>query len=94
MSSGLGGLNKSPNGVVLGMCQLQLPVVKTKDDLAKQTERIVTLVGKAHRNLPAMDLAEHENNDDATVSSAVTTIVSNRTPGDTTRALHSQQVGK
>ena len=34
MSSGLGGLNKSPNGVVLGMVQLQLPVVKTIEDLA------------------------------------------------------------
>lgn len=56
MSSGLGGLNKSPNGVVLGMCQLQLPVVKTKTDLENQTARIVELVGKARRNLPAMDL--------------------------------------
>ena len=32
--SGLGGLNKSPNGVVIGMVQLQLPTVVTKDDLA------------------------------------------------------------
>ena len=31
--SGLGGLNKSPNGVVLGMVQLQLPVVETPQDL-------------------------------------------------------------
>lgn len=35
MSSGLGGLNKSPNGVVLGMVQLKLPDVKTKADLTK-----------------------------------------------------------
>ncbi len=27
--SGLGGLNKSPNGVVVGVVQLQLPVVVT-----------------------------------------------------------------
>ena len=30
--SGLGGLNKSPNGVVIGLVQLQLPVVATPDD--------------------------------------------------------------
>ena len=54
--SGLGGLNKSPNGVVLGMVQLQLPVVATPEDLAAQTARIVAMVGKARRNLPTMDL--------------------------------------
>jgi formamidase len=31
--SGLGGLNKSPHGVVLGLLQLQLPVVQTPADL-------------------------------------------------------------
>lgn len=56
MSSGLGGLNKSPNGVVIGLCQLQLPVVKTASDLARQTARVVELVGKARRNVPHMDL--------------------------------------
>jgi len=56
MSSGLGGLNKSPNGVVIGLVQLQLPVVATKADLARQTERIVWMVGKARRNLSTMDL--------------------------------------
>src|SRR5258708_17572341 len=54
--SGLGGLNKSPNGVVLGLVQLQLPVVKTPDDLAAQTARICEMVAKARRNLPTMDL--------------------------------------
>ena len=54
--SGLGGLNKTPNGVVLGLVQLQLPVVKTPDDLARQTARIVEMVGKARRNLSGMDL--------------------------------------
>src|SRR5712672_3431622 len=54
--SGLGGLNKSPNGVVIGLVQLQLPVVVTKADLARQTERIVAMVGKARRNLGTMDL--------------------------------------
>src|ERR1700748_2840993 len=54
--SGLGGLNKSPNGVVIGLVQLQLPVVVTKADLARQTERIVAMVGKARRNMATMDL--------------------------------------
>ena len=54
--SGLGGLNKSPAGVVLGMVQLQLPSVVTPDDLAAQTQKICDLVGKARRNLPTMDL--------------------------------------
>jgi len=56
MSSGLGGLNKSPSGVVVGVCQTQLPVVDTKEQLHAQAKRIVELVGKARRNLPTMDL--------------------------------------
>ena len=28
--NGLGGLNKSPDGVVIGLVQLQLPVVATQ----------------------------------------------------------------
>jgi len=36
--SALGGLNKTPNGVVLGLVQLQLPTVQTPDDLAAQTQ--------------------------------------------------------
>jgi formamidase len=54
--SGLGGLNKSPNGVVIGLVQLQLPVVETPDDLAHQTAKIVAMVGKARRSMPTMDL--------------------------------------
>src|SRR5579864_838188 len=54
--SGLGGLNKTPNGVVIGLVQLQLPVVATSSDLARQTEKIVSMVGKARRNMPTMDL--------------------------------------
>jgi len=54
--SGLGGLNKSPHGVVMGLVQIQNPVVVTRDDLARQTKRIVELVGKARRNNPGMDL--------------------------------------
>jgi formamidase len=54
--SGLGGLNKSPNGVVIGLVQLQLPVVATPADLARQTQTIVAMVGKAKRGMPTMDL--------------------------------------
>ncbi|WP_099354744.1 formamidase [Fredinandcohnia onubensis] len=54
--SGLGGLNKSPDGVVLGLVQLQLPNVVTKEDLAKQTQRVCDLVAKARRNMATMDL--------------------------------------
>ena len=43
--NGLGGLNKSPEGVVIGLVQLQLPVVVTKADLARQTERNVLTAG-------------------------------------------------
>ena len=54
--SGLGGLNKSPDGVVIGLMQLQLPNVVTPDDLTAQCSSICNLVGKARRNLSTMDL--------------------------------------
>ena len=54
--NGLGGLNKSPSGVVVGVVQLQLPVVATPADLAAQTQKIVATVGKARRNMATMDL--------------------------------------
>ncbi len=54
--SGLSGLNKSPQGVVVGLVQLQLPAVQTRAQLAAQTQRIVEMVGKARRNMPTMDL--------------------------------------
>jgi len=54
--SALGGLNKTPNGVVIGLVQLQLPVVETPADLAAQTDKIVAMVGKARRNMSTMDL--------------------------------------
>ncbi|MGI4985320.1 MAG: formamidase [Janthinobacterium lividum] len=55
-SSGLGGLNKSPNGIVVGLVQLQNPDVGSPAALAAQTRVIVDMVGKARRNNPAMDL--------------------------------------
>jgi formamidase len=54
--SGLGGLNKSPNGVVIGVVQSQLPTIVTPDDLSAQTQQITAMVAKARRNLPTMDL--------------------------------------
>ena len=39
--NGLGGLNKSPNGVVIGLVQLKLPVIATRSDIAAQTDKIV-----------------------------------------------------
>ena len=54
--NGLGGLNKSEQGVVIGMVPLQLPTVATKAELTAQTARVVDLVGKARRNMATMDL--------------------------------------
>jgi formamidase len=54
--SGLGGLNKSKHGVVMGLVQLQLPTVETPNYLAAQTQRICNMVAKARRNLGTMDL--------------------------------------
>lgn len=54
--NGLGGLNKSPDGVVIGMVQLQLPVVKTVDDLRAQTKKICKMVAKAKQGMSALDL--------------------------------------
>src|ERR1700743_2097189 len=54
--NGLGGLNKAPNGVVIGLVQLKLPVIETPADIAAQTERIVAMVGKAKRGMGTLDL--------------------------------------
>jgi formamidase len=54
--SGLGGLNKSPNGVVIGLAQLQLPDPHTRAALAAQVDKVVAMVGKARRGSAAMDL--------------------------------------
>ncbi len=54
--NGLGGLNGSPNGVVIGLVQLGLPRIETAADIAAQTDRIVAMVGKARRNMATMDL--------------------------------------
>lgn len=54
--SGLSGLNKSPNGVVIGVAQLQLPDPRTREAIRTQTQKIVAMVGKARSSMPTMDL--------------------------------------
>jgi formamidase len=54
--SGLGGLNKAPKGVVIGLVQLQLPQVSTVKHLEAQTEKIVRMVKKAKDGMPTMNL--------------------------------------
>jgi formamidase len=56
MASGLGGLNKSPNGVVIGLAQLALPDPHTREALWAQTQKVVAMVAKARRGNPGMDL--------------------------------------
>ncbi len=54
--SGLGGLNKSPQGVVVGLVQLSLPDPHTRKEIAVQVEKIVAMVAKAKRGMPGLDL--------------------------------------
>lgn len=54
--SGLGGLNRAPDGVLIGLVQLHNPVVATPADAAAQTDRICALVARARRNLPTLHL--------------------------------------
>lgn len=54
--SGLGGLNPSPNGVSVGLVQLQLPTVTNTEQLNAQTAVICEMVGKARRSYPSLDL--------------------------------------
>jgi formamidase len=54
--SGLGGLNKSPSGVVIGLVQLHLPVVERPEDLSRQVQKIDAMVTKAKKGTPSLDL--------------------------------------
>jgi len=54
--SGLGGLNRSPDGVVIGLVQLNLPIVATRVDLKAQTQKICGMVTKAKRGMSTLDL--------------------------------------
>jgi formamidase len=54
--NGLGGLNKSPNGIVIGLVQLQLPNVTNCAELNAQTQKVVAMLAKAKRGMPTLDL--------------------------------------
>ena len=54
--NGLGGLNRAPGGVVIGLAQLQLPVIETRTDVMRQAERVAAMVGKAKRGMGTLDL--------------------------------------
>ena len=54
--NGLGGLNRAPGGVVIGLVQLQLPAIETRADVMRQAERVAAMVGKAKRNMSTIDL--------------------------------------
>jgi formamidase len=53
--SGLGGLNKTADGVVIGLVQLQLPTIASRSDLAAQTEKICAMVPEYSLHGLAMD---------------------------------------
>lgn len=40
----LGGLNKSANGAVIGVVQLQWPVIRMPEDIARQTDVIAARI--------------------------------------------------
>lgn len=54
--SGLGGLNKSPDGLVLGLVQFQLPVVEKPEDVTRTAEQICEVVRNTKRGMPTLDL--------------------------------------
>ena len=54
--NGLGGLNKSPNGIVIGLVQLQLPNVASCAELHAQTQKVVAMHAKAKRGMPTLEL--------------------------------------
>lgn len=54
--SGLSGLNKTPNGVVIGLVQYQLPTVTTPAQVREQAARICERVRAARASYPTMDL--------------------------------------
>ena len=54
--NGLGGLNKAPGGVVIGLVQLQLPVIEARADVIRQAEKVAAMVAKAKRGMGTLDL--------------------------------------
>jgi len=54
--TGLGGLNKTPDGMVVGLVQFQLPVTETPEDLARTTGQICDVIIKTKQGMPTLDL--------------------------------------
>ena len=55
--SGLGGLNKSfSDSIIIGLCQSQLLSVTTPQDLQSATDHVCSLVSKARKSYPQMDM--------------------------------------
>ncbi|KAE8441596.1 hypothetical protein EG329_004645 [Mollisiaceae sp. DMI_Dod_QoI] len=54
--SGLGGLNKGPNSIVIGLCQSQLFSVTTAPQLQSALSHVLDLITKARKGYPNMDL--------------------------------------
>ncbi|WP_079474109.1 formamidase [Marinococcus halophilus] len=54
--NGLGGLNKTPNGVVVGLVQLDLPTIHSKEDLQQQTQKVCDMMEKAKQFIAPIDL--------------------------------------
>ncbi len=54
--SGLGGLNKSADGMVVGLVQYQLPVVETPEDVARTAREICETVVSVKKGMPTLDL--------------------------------------
>jgi formamidase len=54
--NGLGGLNKSSTGVVIGLVQLKLPAIATRSHIAAPTARMVAMVCKTKRGIGTIDL--------------------------------------
>jgi formamidase len=56
MTTQLGGFNKSPEGMVVSLVQLQRQVIETPEDLRRQTERICEMVRETVSYMSTTDL--------------------------------------
>ena len=56
MGAGLNGLNKSADGMVIGLVQWQLPVVTSRADVRREAAKVVDLVRSVKAGNPNLDL--------------------------------------
>lgn len=54
--TGLGGLNPSEGGLILGLVQQQVPVVNSKADVLASAEKVARMLAGAKAGLPTLDL--------------------------------------